>query len=269
MPAPEQQAVRTLLNAYWGSGGWRPSPQATSEQRRQAIEAGVMFDSRPTLSHDDVVAEVLAVRESLSQQEVADCFVASLSSRRLDLRSALGSFAVARHLQPHQYERGIDHMCGICGLADVEPNVDLDVMNFERFKWGGVRRDDLVYIWLDLRLFAEADRLVPSAEDRAGLERLLSSLAALPAGSTAGTAASERWPGIPSNKAERTVLLEILGVCSILENPQHPGFAHHFVRRVDRADPPSRSELAYPVCWWRSGDGVNQTVAKALGLIGK
>jgi len=51
--------------------------------------------------------------------------------------------------------------CAVCGLNEREVEIDWDVMNFERFKWGGVRRDDLTYVWLDLRQFAAADRPLP------------------------------------------------------------------------------------------------------------
>lgn len=115
--------------------------------------------------------------------------------------------------------------------------------------WGGVRRDDLTYIWLDLQQFTEVDRLRPTADDHSAFEQLL---AALPAGTTASKAAGQAWAGIPSNKAERDVLLDVLGVCSVLESPEHTGYVHHLVRAADRVLPPYRNvDRAYPVCWWR------------------
>ena len=55
-----------------------------------AKRAGVMFDP-VRLSHDDVMNRALAAFRGVDHRAVADAFVSSLSSRRLDLRSALGS----------------------------------------------------------------------------------------------------------------------------------------------------------------------------------
>ena len=235
-----------------------------------AVEAGLMFEAAREATHDEVVDGVLDAYSRIDLQEVADCFLASFSSRRLDLRSALGSSTIARHLQPHRFEPGppeIDEACAVCGVFEVEEDIDLNVMNFERFKWGGVRRDDLTYAWLDLQQFSGADRLRPTLADRKALDQLLSALAALPAGTTASKAAGQSWTGITANKAEREALLDILGVCSVLETPEHRGYADHFVRAADREHPPYRNiERAYPVCWWRAEHGVNRRAAESLGL---
>ena len=63
------------------------------------------------------------------------------ASRRVEIRSALGSFAVLQHFPMHAAP-GQREACPVCGdynrPADEE---DLNVLNFERFKWGGVRHD--------------------------------------------------------------------------------------------------------------------------------
>jgi hypothetical protein len=262
--------VQILLDTYWSSSGWRDGPAVAGEDLRYAVEAGLMFEAARKATHDEVVDGVLDAYSSIALQAVADCFLASLSTRRLDLRSALGSFTIARHLQPHRFEPGppeIDEACAVCGVFEVEEDIDLNVLNFERFKWGGVRRDDLAYAWLDLQQFSAADRLRPTPADRNAFDQLLSALAAFPAGTTASKAAGQPWTGITANKAEREVLLDILGVCSVLETPEHRGYADHFVRAADRELPPYRNvERVYPVCWWRAEHGVNRRAAESLGL---
>jgi hypothetical protein len=267
---PDARAVQILMDTYWTSSGWRDSPRTPSEDLRYAVEAGLMFEASRTATHDEIVASVAASYSKIAQQEVADCFLASLSTRRLDLRSALSSFVVAGHLQPHPFQPGppeISGACAVCGLFEVDEDIDLNVLNFERFKWGGVRRSDLTYIWLDLQQFGEADRAQPTDADRTAFEQLLHTLAAIPADWTASKAAGKPWAGILSNKAEREVLLDILGVYSVLETPEHRGFMDQFVRAADRTLPPYRYvERAYPVCWWRAEYGVNRLAVERLGL---
>ena len=74
---------------------------------------------------------------------------------------------------------------------------------------------------------------------------------------------------LKGNKDERGALLEILGVASILRTPGHPSYRTSFVADVDR-DLPSHHhvETAYPACWWRGKDGVEEaTLAQALPLL--
>src|SRR5436189_202810 len=83
---------------------------------------------------------------------------------RLDRRSALGSFAVARHFPDHRHTGGSARYCTVCGsLGDPADNCpeDLSVLNFERFKWGGVRHLHPIYAALDLELFAKGEKPVP------------------------------------------------------------------------------------------------------------
>src|SRR5262245_22904471 len=59
--------------------------------------------SKPTkLSHDEIVALTLRLRGEISPARVSRLFLASLSTRRLDWRSILGSHAVCLHLPKHK-----------------------------------------------------------------------------------------------------------------------------------------------------------------------
>ena len=52
----------------------------------------------------------------------------------------------------------------------------------------------------------------------------------------------------------RVPVVAILGICGVLDAPEHPGFAEHFVPDSERTLPARHFEdLAYPACWW-SGD---------------
>ena len=262
--------MRTLLDAYWSSAGWRPAPELSVEDHDHAVRAGVMVPGPVAASHDEVVGGVLDALARVTLEDAASCFLASLTSRRLDLRSALGSVVLARRLEAHAFVPGpgsLSGACAVCGVAEVEAAIDENELAFERLTWGGVRRDDLTYVQLDLRRFAEADRPAPTAADRATFDWLLDALAAAAPGTTAASAAARPWAGIPSNKAERQVLLEVLGVCSVLQRPDHPGFLDRWVPGAERVVPEHEyAELAYPVCWWRAEHGVDRDAARALGI---
>jgi hypothetical protein len=232
---------------------------------RRASDDGVMFDQARTEDHDTWVRAAIAAARPLTAAEISEAFLASLSSRRLDLRSALGSYAVARFLAEHEYEErpGL-FRCMICGQHSLaaEP-ADLNVLSFERFKWGGVRTDHIEYVAFDLEQFARAPRITPTRADIDLGQQLIDQLRQLPAETTAAQAPAH-LKMIKGNKAEREVILAILGVCGILETASHPGYSLSFVRYCDRKLPSRRFvDQRYPACWWTAADGLN---ADALSI---
>ena len=52
-------------------------------------------------------------------------------------------------------------------------NADLNVLNFERVKWGGIRLNQLIYCWLDIELLSHEDGLTVDEEDIAILRKLI------------------------------------------------------------------------------------------------
>lgn len=108
---PDPRAGQILKDAYWTSGGWREQGAPGSDVA-YAVEAGLVFEGPRRAGHDEVVAGVTETYSKIVQQEVVDCFLASLSSRRLDLRSALSSYVIVRHLRPHPFEPGPDEISG-------------------------------------------------------------------------------------------------------------------------------------------------------------
>lgn len=120
-----------------------------------AKQAGYMFDPIE-ISHDEIIGRVLQLRSQLNATAVAQAFSDSLTTRRLDLRSALSSYAAVLHLSRHSF-RGSTN-CSVCKLYARREPEDLNVLSFERFKWGGVRHADPLYAMFDLSQFAAAYR---------------------------------------------------------------------------------------------------------------
>jgi hypothetical protein len=261
---PSPQHLRILMDTFWSPQGWRDRPAWPGPgDMRQAVEAGVMFGSQRSDDHDGWVASARAAAAQLPVMDVAEAFVASLTSRRLDLRSALGSYAVARLLPEHRFASWPgDDRCQVCGLDRADDRAeggaeDMNVLNFERFKWGGVRRDDVRYLAFDLEQFALAPRLRPQPADIALGQQLIDQLRQLPGDTTAARAVSYLTM-IKGNKAERDSLIGTLGLCGILHTPEHPGYATSFVPLADRALPGRRfTDQAYPACWWTAADGIS------------
>lgn len=257
---PDEKALKTLFYRYWSPQGWtqRPIPTEDFEHARQA---GVMFHD-VGWTHDEVVERIRTSVTKLDPIQVAQQFVASLSSRRLDLRSALGSFTVGRLMPEHTHDG--PSRCQVCGeYGRLLFHRDLNVLSFERHKWGGIRHLSPEYIAFDLECFITTDQIEPTDEDRAILAAILDTLRALPKGATPNDASRALTKVIRSNNPERRVLLEILGYCSVLETAEQPGFWRRFVTDAERPPyPGSKNDWSYPVAWWKGVWGVKEDAVR-------
>ena len=201
----------------------------------------------------------------LSPIAVADAFVASLSSRRLDIRSALGSYALARAMPDHQLEPRSDTfatVCAICGWARMPSGHeklaadDAAHLTTERNKWAGVRHLDPIYALFDLGEFHSTARPDPTTEDWKCLELILRTPSLLAPEAKAADLANAIKDILRSNKYERMTLVQILGYAGVLEAPGHPSFFDTFVPPSERDLPPQRfADWGYPIIWWRARDG--------------
>ncbi|CAN7449220.1 hypothetical protein [Rhizobacter sp. LjRoot28] len=256
----DERALKILLDAFWAPGGWKADTEqgASSEDLAYAKSKRMMFEPLE-LDHAETLKQLSSLVERLNRRKVADAFLASLSSRRLDWRSALGSYAVFQHLPAHNAGTG-EHRCQVCGFYLRERVQDLNVLNFERFKWGGVRHDQVAYAALDLGLFLEAAIPSPTVEDIRIFRTMVSAIDAAPSKATSGALHSYFGKVLKSNKAERDVVIAILGFCGILGTPAHPGFSDAFVP-IDQRQLPDRHfvDMPYPACWWRAESGINQS----------
>ena len=257
-------ALRPLMATYWSSAGWKNPPEPPAgDEFEQAVSTGVMFAEPIVLDHDGWVAATRIAAEAVTVGDVSDAFVASLSTRRLDLRSALGSYAVARHVPAHGFATAPGHRgCAICGLPSDPGTTDVNVLNFERFKWGGVRRDDLRYVAFDLEQFQRAPGT--SVTDDAlivGRDVLNALGAASPSETAASVVAQLRM--LRGNAQERSALLDILGVCGVLRTPGHPSYREAFQPYAARELPNRRFvDRVFPACWWTGSDGLDRAAVQ-------
>lgn len=258
--APDKRALEILYSTYWSPAGWRKAYRTAPEDFAYAKAAGVMFDPK-FLGHDTRVETALRARSKVSKTRVSDAFLASLSSRRLDWRSALGSLAVSLNLPLHrELHNPASFCCSICGsFGAADMPEDVNILNFERFKWGGVRHTDPLYIGFDLDLFSREPHIEPTSADVRLLKETLHTAASMPRGSRLADLVKMLAKMLPSNAQERRILIGILGYCGILRDPAKPGFLEDFPAHSSRAEVPwTKNDWPYPVQWWTGSHGVSE-----------
>ena len=268
------QGRKTLLKTFWGSGGWCYNHPA-QEAYDRALAEGYFLPVRDPLPHDEAISALRCLLDQICAQDVADAFLYSLSTRKLEYRSALGSYWFARAIPAHSHDQ--DHSCRQCGWTNHVSLIDTDrlpaytddnIMNFERHKWGGVRHTHLNYILLDLTAFLKLPKAAPTQQDRDILNAILSATAELPPTKKAGAFRDllSKKKLFPCNRDEISTMLDILGICGVLSSEAHPCpfVAFH---GADGLPPQEHTnDFAYPVNYWRASDGINK--ARFLDVFG-
>ncbi|WP_046213525.1 hypothetical protein [Paenibacillus wulumuqiensis] len=222
----DKKAKQILIRTFWQTGGWKPGPPVLAgEDFEYARSQGVMFDP-VTITHDELIERLHELHQRITREQVSEAFLHSLSTRKIHLRSALSSWALTAELPLHTYEqRRAVHAntsscgdCNFCGLMtdDNYTNADLNVLQFERIKWGGVRLNWLLYCWLDLELFSREQPVTAGAEDVEIFRQLLAQVQdCVP--NEGARQLEKRWKDwLPSSKNERDQLMEICGYAGIL-----------------------------------------------------
>jgi hypothetical protein len=254
----DKKALKLLFSAYWSPSGWKRERDISPSDLEYAKKAGLMFDP-VHISHDEAVERAIRSRDSISKERIVSFFLASLTTRRLDIRSALGSFAVAQKFPIHKYPPSCSgRCCPICGAYESfgKPE-DLSLLNFERFKWGGVRHDKPLYISFDLEEVAKQSPLEPTPADIRTMRAVLEVARSVPAESRLSHLEKTLASILPSNTSERRTLIGILGYCGILIDPSKASFLDGFPEFNSREVTPwFKDDWPYPVCWWRGSFGV-------------
>lgn len=259
----DKRAAKILRDTYWSPEGWKPESKrgVSAEDFDYAKAKGVMFEP-VHLNHEQAISVVRELVVRLDRRTVVDAFLSSLSTRRLDWRSALGSYSVFQHLVPHE-PKVVAGRCEVCGFYVKATEQNFNVLNFERTKWGGVRHAHLAYAAMDLGLFLNRPAPPPTSDDVTIFQAMVEAVRNVESDVTAATLQSRLPKTLRSNKAERDVVVAILGYCDVLARPPHSGFSNAFIPASCRALPPHRFvDMAYPACWWNGEMGINETALK-------
>jgi hypothetical protein len=249
----DKKALRILFDTHWSPAGWKRTYSTNPTDLAYALARGYMFppEGPEATTHDAVASRLQAAFSAVTAEQVGAAFLASLSRRQPVLRSALASYALARVFPSHTMSRDHSRRCSICGYHRPD---NRNVLNFERYKWGGVRHLDPHYAAFDLEEFARLDVPSPVDEDLELFRRIVDAARQLPPTARAGQLEKAVSAFLPSNQNERRVLLEILGIVGILAGDAHPGFLDAFVPPAAQTRPPVGTiDWAYPISWWRGG----------------
>lgn len=250
------RAVKILFDTYWSRSGWRQQPTVSPADYAYARDAGYMFEAVER-SHDDLIHWLKVSLDGVSLQDVSRAFLSSLSTRRLELRSALGSFAIARYFPAHRYH-GNDFSCAICGVFKGSIRTyDLSILNFERYKWGGVRHEHPEYISFDLEQFRKLERVEPTPHDLKIMRQIIETVSHSEPDNRPRTLEKRLVNVLASNKAEREILLQILAYCGIIQPTNVPSYFESFINYSERTEPLGNRYWKYPICWWRGTHGIN------------
>lgn len=256
------RALQILFDTYWSKSGWKRQPEVSPEDYAYALDAGYLFEP-VDCSHDNLIHWLENSFNGVLLTDISNAFLASLGTRRLELRSALGSFAIARNLPAHSYH-GKDFCCAICGIMKnpISP-YDLSVLNFERYKWGGVRHEYPEYIAFDLEQFCKLEHVQFTPIDLDIMRRIIETVSTSEFDDRPRTLEKRLTHIFDSNREEREILIHILAYCGIIQPTNHPGYFESFINYSDRTEPEGNRYWRYPISWWRGVHRINQ---KALSF---
>jgi hypothetical protein len=265
----DNKAKDILFRTYWKNGWINDEDRIIKkEDFEYAKSKGLMFDNI-TITHDECINGIFEILEKISKEKVSQAFLSSLSNKRLDWRSGISSYFIAKKLTKHTYSKAISghgytdgkisstsYTCGICrdlkyGIIGNEKyiNYDLNVMNFERIKWGGVRHGELLYTLFDLKIFNTETISEPTDEDINIFKKILETIENSQNNDYPSTLEKRLSECVQSSKNERKVLIEIMACIEILK----PSSYDRQIR--------GKNDWTY-VEYWRGEDKYNENAVK-------
>lgn len=233
----DKKAKRILFNTYWSAKGWKDERIITPEDFNYAKSKGLMFDNI-TISTQDLILKLKKLLKDLKIETVVDAFLCSLTNKRLDWRSGIASYINVKLVLS---EKRIPSS----GNNYVYNNEDINVLNFERIKWAGVRHSDLLYNYLDLSILNKENIPNPTEADKKMFLNILRCINNSEAREYPSKLRDRLKSVFPSSKDQRHTLIDILGCCEILQ-------PMNFDRPVS-----SRHDWSFVECW-RGEDKYNK-----------
>lgn len=264
-----EKGMKILLDTYWCSKGWK-NGQISEENFTLAKEEGYMFDYPVAIDHYEYLKKLRGILELITSEDVANAFLYSLSTRKLEYRSALGSYWYAVSIPYHTCNMNLCCLCNWSSWKKEPEQYDLahgvNVYNFERFKWGGVRHTHANYALFDLQEFLKLPKVNPTKQDRKILHEILDCVEQLEPKNKAGKLQKliTKKKILKSNAQEVDIILNILGICGVLASEAYPCYVDRFVDVYHRNPPELTNDRIYPLNRWRVCDGVNKNRYKIV-----
>lgn len=273
--------LKTLF-ALYKSNNW-DEVNISDAEMAFAKESGYLFDYPEYETHSDTLKRIRSVLAQIDPKDIANAFLFSLSTRKLEYRSALGSYYYAAAIPEHEFMKSHNEIladainqCYFCGWSawEKEPSKSdirfgYNYYNFDRYKYGGCPISPNVnYALFDLEQFIKLPKVNPTDEDKRIFANILSCVDSLKSSDKAGKLrdAIAKAKIFKSNRDEISVLLGQLGICGILASDEFPGYDVYFANEYERDPVEYKNDFAYPVNRWHARDGINtERLIKVFG----
>lgn len=215
-----------------------------------------------TVSHNDLYQSLSEILSITSKQEIIDAFLYSLSTRNLEYRAYLACYVYALSIPKHDiylevYESG-NMACSYCCHCHTCSN-DTNQLDVELVKWGGVRFHDVFTIAYYLDKFSKMPKVKPTKNDFDTFNQLIETIRQCDENAKPRDLEKTFGKIIKSNKGEREMLINQLGIIGVLDTVTYNGFYQKYTAPRHRAIPPvNKIDWFFPVCWWRGRDNLNE-----------
>lgn len=267
------EGLKTLFALYKGTN-W-DEVNISEDEMAIAKEQGYLFDYPAYETHSNMLQRLRSILEQIDSKDIANAFLFSLSTRRLEYRSAIGSYYYAMAIPEHEFMKSHNEIlaaasthCYLCGWSawkDTPSKFDekygYNINNYERYKYGGSVIGDinLNYAIFDLEQFIKLPKVTPTDEDKRIFAKILSCVEGLESSDKAGKLRDviRKAKIFKTNKDETSVLLGALGICGILASNDFPAYDVYFANEYERDPVEYKNDFAYPVNRWYARDGID------------
>lgn len=245
----DKQAKNILIKTYWSSAGWKEVFETDQIDFEYAKSKGLMFDPIK-ITIEEVISKLHELLSSISQKTITDAFLCSLTNKRLDWRSSLASYANAKRV--------------VEGIKIPEDDwayygkdsEDINILNFERIKWGGVRHYQALYNYFDLDQIHKEEIPMPASEDILIFQSILDRIEQSDTNDSPSKLRDNFKNIFTGSNNDRGTMMEILGSAGIL-----------LPTRFDRNEP-GKHDWHFPL-HWRGEDKYNKNNAERyFGIYG-
>lgn len=234
----------------------------SEEDFNYAKQHMTMFDQEK-IDHNEIFKRIKKAFLKIRKEDVVDAFLYSLSTRKLEYRSFLSSYCIAKTITEHEFipsPNPNSNICAICGLRinEFEKSIEFNIINYFKFKYGSCS-DNSIGVLFDLEIFPYFSVVKPTEEDYNILNEIKKSITLSEPNDRISNLKKKISIVIKSNDEERLGILEILGVIGILHDDIHFGYADNYVTYLEREHRSVRfDDVSYPARWWQGKDGVDE-----------
>jgi hypothetical protein len=213
-------------------------------------------------SHNEYIAYIKDTYSKINKRKITDAFLYSLSTNNTVYRGFLACYAIARVLPLHDinpivYQSG--HVgCKYCGFSET---LDIDTIHLEEElkNWGGVRFQDIFTIGYYLGKIIDMEVPDPTKKDFDIFNNLIDCILQIERNAKARDLEKIMSKVLKSNKGQREMILNQLGIIGLLQTKEHKGYFDTF--DINRELPNlSKIDWLVPIAWWRGIDGIDWKV---------